>query len=128
MSEVNVTVTNPPPIEVEIVEPGVRIVTVPVEVPPEVIEVEVSGTQGEKGDKGDTGEQGPAGADADLHYRHEQAAPATTWEIAHNLGKSPSIRVIDSSGQDVEGDYEDIDLNNVVLYFSAPFSGVAVLN
>jgi hypothetical protein len=127
VSEVNVTVTNPPSIEVQIVEPD-RIVTVPVEVPPEVIQVEVSGPQGEKGDKGDTGDQGPPGAAADLHYRHEQAVSADTWEIAHNLGKSPSIRVVDSSGQDVIGDYQDIDVNNVVLYFSAPFSGTALLN
>jgi hypothetical protein len=127
MSEVNVTVANPPPIQVDIVEPD-RIVTVPVEVPPEIIEVEVSGPQGEKGDKGDTGDQGPAGADADLHYTHVQAIPSATWTMFHNLGKSPSVRIKDSSGQDVIGDYEDQDLNTVIARFSAPFSGTGELN
>jgi hypothetical protein len=127
MSEINVTVSNPPPIEVEIEEPE-RIVTVPVEVPPEVIEIEVSGPQGEKGDKGDTGDQGPAGADADLNYTHLQAVPSATWSVTHNLGKHPGVDVVDTSGNTCIGDVHYIDDNSLLITFSAPFSGEAYLN
>ena len=57
-----------------------------------------------------------------------QNAPATSWNIQHNLGKFPSITVIDTGDTVVTGQYEYKDNNNVTLTFSAAFAGKAYLN
>ena len=57
-----------------------------------------------------------------------QGAPATVWNIQHNLGKFPSITVIDTGDTVVTGEYTYIDNNNVTLTFSAGFAGKAYLN
>lgn len=64
----------------------------------------------------------------DLNYIHSQEVPSDTWEITHNLGKFPSISVIDSIGADVVGEYEYVNENKVILRFNATFSGKAYLN
>lgn len=61
-------------------------------------------------------------------YIHEQAEPSSVWIIEHNLNTHPSITVVDSSGDVVDGDWNYRDNNTVVLSFTAPFSGVAYLN
>ena len=57
-----------------------------------------------------------------------QGVPATTWNITHNLGKFPSITVIDTGNTVVTGEYTYVDNNNVQLTFSAGFAGKAYLN
>jgi len=57
-----------------------------------------------------------------------QVAPATVWNIQHNLNNFPSITVIDNAGTVVAGQYTYIDNNNVTLTFSAGFAGKAYLN
>jgi hypothetical protein len=63
-----------------------------------------------------------------------QTAPATNWGagtppvVTHNLGKFPSITVIDTGNTVVQGEYTYIDNNTVALAFSAPFAGKAYLN
>ena len=57
-----------------------------------------------------------------------QGVPATVWNIQHNLGKFPSITVIDNADTVVTGEYTYIDNNNVTLTFSAGFAGKAYLN
>jgi len=57
-----------------------------------------------------------------------QGVPATTWSITHNLGKFPSITVIDTGNTVVTGEYTYVDNNNVILTFSAGFAGKAYLN
>jgi len=61
-------------------------------------------------------------------FQFTQGAPATTWNIQHNLGKFPSITVIDTGNTVVNGEYTYTDNNNVVLNFSAAFAGKAYLN
>ena len=58
----------------------------------------------------------------------EQNAPATTWNIPHNLGKFPSVSVINNNNVIINGEVTYIDNNNVQLNFSAGFSGKAYLN
>jgi len=58
----------------------------------------------------------------------DQGVPATTWDITHNLGKFPSITVIDTGDTVVTGEYTYTNNNNVVLTFSAAFAGKAYLN
>jgi len=64
----------------------------------------------------------------DASFTFSQPTPATTWTIQHNMGKFPSITVIDSANSVVIGHYEYIDNNNVTLNFSAAFAGKAYLN
>lgn len=64
----------------------------------------------------------------DLTYTHTQAIPAASWTIVHNLGKYPSITVVDSAGTRVFGDEVQVDLNTLRLDFGAAFSGRAFLN
>lgn len=79
-------------------------------------------------DFGPQGIAGPAGPAGGEPYVWDQAIPASTWTIPHNLGRFPSITVVDSSHAVVEGEYEYVDGNNIVLTFSAAFSGTAYLN
>ena len=58
----------------------------------------------------------------------EQGAPATTWNIQHNLGKFPSVSVINNNNVIINGEVTYIDNNNVQLNFSAGFTGKAYLN
>ena len=62
----------------------------------------------------------------------DQVVPKMVWGtngiVTHNLGKFPSITVIDTGGTVVNGEYTYIDTNNITLNFSAPFAGKAYLN
>ena len=61
-------------------------------------------------------------------FTFNQIVASTTWIINHNLGKFPSITVIDTAGTVVTGEYTYTDNNNVTLTFSAGFAGKAYLN
>jgi hypothetical protein len=65
---------------------------------------------------------------AALRHTHTQAVAATSWTITHNLGYMPSITVIDSGGNEVEGDMVYNDTNTVTISFSAQMSGIAYLS
>jgi len=80
------------------------------------------------GPPGREGKPGPPGEGVDLHYRHIQSTPASSWTIAHNLGKRPSVSVVDSAGTNIVGGFEYVDDNNCTLTFSSSFSGEAYLN
>lgn len=64
----------------------------------------------------------------DLNFTYVQGVASTTWNIQHNLGKFPSITVIDTANTVVTGEYTYNDINNVTLTFSAAFAGTAYLN
>lgn len=88
-----------------------------------VIEVVSPGPQGPRGYPGP---QGPPGGD--LSKEHRQNSAADVWTIDHELGKFPSVTVMDSAGDEVEGAVSYPSLARVVVRFSAPFSGSAYLN
>ncbi len=64
----------------------------------------------------------------DKYFRFTQNVPASVWEINHNMEKCPSVSVVDSAGTCVEGQVEYTDTNNLIITFSAEFSGFADLN
>lgn len=66
--------------------------------------------------------------DLKLYYVHEQAIASATWEINHNLGRYPSVTVVDSAGDKVETLTHYVDENNIRLEFTAEFGGKAYLN
>jgi hypothetical protein len=57
----------------------------------------------------------------------DQPQANVVWVINHALGTFPTVTVIDSAGDEVEGDVEYPTPNQVVLSFSAPFAGTAYL-
>lgn len=64
----------------------------------------------------------------DKTYLHIQGVAADEWIINHNLNKYPSVSVIDSAKNEVIGEVEYIDTNNLKLKFVGSFSGKATLN
>lgn len=65
---------------------------------------------------------------SDGFYVHDQGMPSAVWDIVHNLGYHPSITVVDSTDQVVEGQYDYISLNEVQATFIGAFSGKAYLS
>lgn len=61
-------------------------------------------------------------------YVHTQGATSSSWVISHNMGKNPSVTVVDSSGSVVEGSITFNNLNTLTIVFSAAFQGSAFLN
>jgi hypothetical protein len=76
------------------------------------------------GPQGEPGPPGPVGG----NYIHTQALPSATWTIVHGMSFRPNVTVIDSAGDEVEGDISYVDANTLVLHFSGGFSGVAYLS
>lgn len=62
------------------------------------------------------------------HYTHEQAIASDIWVINHNLNKRPSITIVDSADNVVEGAEKYIDENTVEIRFNGAFKGKAYLN
>ena len=65
---------------------------------------------------------------ADKTYLHQQTTASDVWVIVHNLNKYPSVSVIDSAGNEVIGEVNYDDKNQVTLKFEGGFKGVATLN
>ena len=61
-------------------------------------------------------------------FIYEQIGPATTWNIPHDLGKFPSVSVVNNNNIIINGEVTYIDNNNIQINFSAGFSGKAYLN
>jgi len=64
----------------------------------------------------------------DKTFNYNQGLPSATWIITHGMNKYPSVIVINSTGDMVEGHIEYVDKNNVILTFSGAFSGDAIFN
>lgn len=61
-------------------------------------------------------------------YEHSQISPSSTWVIDHQLGKYPSVTIIDSGGNVVVGDIMYHSKDRITLNFNAAFAGKALLN
>lgn len=71
------------------------------------------------------GPQGPVGSD--LTYLTSFTVSDEVL-VQHNLGKMPAISVIDSAGDEVEGQVEYLDNTRVLVRFASPFSGQITCN
>lgn len=58
---------------------------------------------------------------------HTQASPSATWTINHTLGGYPSVMVVDSAATVVIGEVSYVSTAQVLVEFTAPFSGYAYL-
>jgi hypothetical protein len=64
----------------------------------------------------------------DKSFEFEQLTALDTWVVVHNLGKMPSVTVVDSSGEMVIGDVTHNNLNQLTITFSSGFAGKAYCN
>jgi len=71
---------------------------------------------------------GPTGGGGDKHYTHVQVSAQLVWNVAHNLGKRPTVAVVDSAGTQVVGEVDYVDDNHLTVTFTAPFGGRAYCN
>jgi hypothetical protein len=62
------------------------------------------------------------------YFVFNQNSPSATWSITHNLGRRPSVTVVDSAGTVVIGEVTYTSDNALTIQFSAGFSGQAYLN
>ena len=67
------------------------------------------------------------GGSGDKNFVYDFTMQHTLY-IQHNLQKYPSATVINSAGDKVEGTVDYIDINNIIVQFTAPFSGKVTLN
>ena len=58
---------------------------------------------------------------------HTQAVASDTWTINHALDGYPSVMVVDSASTVVIGEVSYVSTSQIVVEFTAPFSGYAYL-
>lgn len=79
-----------------------------------------------------TGPAGKAGANGinsnDQPFRFTQSQAASVWTVQHNLGRFPTVTVVDSAGNLGFGSVVYIDSNNLVINFGNAFAGDAYLS
>lgn len=61
-------------------------------------------------------------------YVHTQQVASNIWVVEHNLGKYPSVTIVDSAGREVTGSVEHVSVNKVIIRFENAFSGMAYFN
>lgn len=62
-----------------------------------------------------------------VRHIHTQGAATTTWPITHALGGFPSVTVVDSAKTVVFGEINYVSTSQIVVNFTAAFSGYAYL-
>jgi hypothetical protein len=76
------------------------------------------------GPPGPPGPPGPSGAGYDFN----QASPATTWTINHNLGYRPSVQMFTVGGLEVLGEIQHTSNNQTLISFNTAVAGTARLS
>lgn len=59
-------------------------------------------------------------------YEHTQSVAATTWTIAHNLGRHVITRLFDSAGKEFIGEVQNTSLNQTVVTLDTATAGYSV--
>lgn len=93
-----------------------------------VISVAEQGPEGIQGPVGPQGPQGPPGALGSDSYFEQSFTNQATVTVTHNLGKRPAVTIIDSAGDEVEGEIEHAGLNQLTVTFSTSFTGIIYCN
>jgi len=57
----------------------------------------------------------------DSNFVFDQAIASNTWVITHNLSKYPSVTIVDSAGDEIEGDISYQNTQQLTVVFSASF-------
>ena len=64
----------------------------------------------------------------DKTFTFTQPTPSVQWTIQHNLNKFPSVSVVNNNNILMYGNTTYVDTNNLIITFTAGFSGKAYLN
>jgi hypothetical protein len=70
---------------------------------------------------------GGGGGGGSSRFEYQQTTPSAQWSVAHSLNGYPLVNVTDSSGTQIFGDVTYPSTSQVVIDFTAPFTGVASL-
>jgi hypothetical protein len=62
------------------------------------------------------------------HFVHTQSAASSTWTIAHNMGRYPSVTIVDAQGNVIQAEIAYLTTTSVRITFSEPVAGSAYLN
>lgn len=65
--------------------------------------------------------------DPNTSYTYTQSTPSTTWTINHNLGYRPSVEILDSGSQEIDGEVSHPTVNQTVVTLNPATSGLARL-
>lgn len=106
---------------------------------PEVDTDLLPGVPGQRGPKGATGELGPTGPQGTVgpqgptgpsgqSYTFTPDDSIAVWNITHNLGFNPSVRVINALGTEFFGDVVYTNNNQLTVTFTAPVYGTIYLS
>ena len=68
------------------------------------------------------------GGGADKAYTHEQNSGAATWDVQHNLGKRPSVTVVDVNNVQGYGIVTHTNANRLEIVFPGNTTGKAYCN
>ena len=71
---------------------------------------------------------GTGGAGGDLSYEHDQPSASATWSVTHNLGKFPSVTIVDTATTTIVGNVNHTNVNSLTITFNASFAGYAYMN
>ena len=69
----------------------------------------------------------PSGGDANFVY-DGTGVPTISWTVTHNLGKYPSVMVVDTGNTVLEVNVHYVSVNQLTITFASPTSGKAYLN
>jgi len=61
-------------------------------------------------------------------YIHDQAVASNVWVVEHNMGKFPSVTVVDSAGTQFMVQVEYNSKNKLTIYINGSTTGKAYLN
>jgi hypothetical protein len=61
-------------------------------------------------------------------FTHSQPSSSSTWTITHNLGRFPSVTIVDSAGNVQIGEVLYTSSNSITVTFASAFGGYAYLN
>lgn len=75
------------------------------------------------------GPQGPPGLSGTeaVSFVHQQQSPSTTWVINHNLGFRPSVELLDTGSQEIDGEIAHPSVNQTVVTLNPATAGIARL-
>lgn len=62
------------------------------------------------------------------NYVHNQSSASSSWTVVHNMGKFPSVSVVDTANDEVEASVTYNSNNQLTITFSAPVAGKAYIN
>ena len=69
-----------------------------------------------------------AGLVSDKNFIFIQAVASNSWNVLHNLGKLPAVTTVDNAGNEVGGEVEHVNINELNIKFNAAFSGKTYIN